>query len=122
MNQRPAVMDLGNMIGATERAKRRVDDWLKLAADAEHDTRKGERLAAHRCRACFYSTGMGGAAMTHRPCMCCGADELYGSTNTDVLCLPCAVDGSLCKKCGGDLEMRAQRRAWPTPKATEKTS
>lgn len=114
MEQRPQAMNKGNMIGATERAQRRVKGWLDHAADVMADARRPERLAALECKACFYAGRIGGAAMTYRPCMSCGARTLYGSTNTDVLCAPCATDGDLCKHCGGDREMRARRKAWPT--------
>lgn len=113
MEQRPIEMNKGNMIGATERAQRRVKDWLDHAAEVQADARKAERLAALECKACFYASRLGGAAMTYRPCMSCASRELYGSTNTDVLCAPCATAGDLCKHCGGDREMRARRKSWP---------
>ena len=106
-------MNKGNMIGATERAKARVKSWADLAAEVESDARKADRLKRHECKACFYASRMGGAAMTTRPCMSCGSEEMYGSTNTDVLCMGCATTHGLCKHCGGDLEMRARRKDWP---------
>ncbi len=124
MNQRPAVMNVGNLTAWTERAKQRVQAWVDLANRATMDTLKTDRLERHECVACFYSSKIGGAAMTYRPCMSCGTDELYGSTATDVLCLQCAVAHRLCKHCGGDLEMKVRRNAWdqyraPAP-ATQK--
>ena len=113
MQQRPIVMNKGNMIGATERAKARVKSWAELAAEVESDARKADRLKRHECKACFYASRIGGAAMTTRPCMSCGSEEMYGSTNTDVLCMGCATTHGLCKHCGGDLEMRARRKDWP---------
>lgn len=113
MEQRPQVMNEGNMIGATERAQQRVKAWIEHAAEVQTDARKPERLARLECKACFYASRIGGAAMTYRPCMCCGSRELYSSTSTDVLCAPCATAGDLCKRCGGDREMRVQRKAWP---------
>ena len=113
MEQRPMAMKKGNMIGATERAKARVKAWADLATEVESDARQVARLDRHECKACFYASRMGGAAMTKRPCMSCGSVEMYGSTNTDVLCMGCATKHSLCKHCGGDLEMRARRNDWP---------
>lgn len=113
MAQRPMVMSKATMVGATERAQQRIKAWLDLARSVETDARKSERLAQLECKACFYSSRMGGAAMTYRPCMSCGSNELYGSTNTDVLCTPCATAGDLCKHCGGDRELRARRKTWP---------
>lgn len=118
MKQNPAVMNIGNMIGWTERAKARVAEWLLLADDVLRDVRKPERMKRHECKACFYGGRIGGSAMTTRPCMSCGHDEMYGSTATDALCLPCAAKHTLCKRCGGDLEMRTRRKDWPvTPNA-----
>jgi len=113
MEQRPHAMNKGNMIGATERAQQRVKAWLDHAAEVQADARKVDRLARLECKACFYASRLGGAAITTRPCMSCGSREVYGSTNTDVLCAPCATAGDLCKHCGGDREMRARRKAWP---------
>lgn len=77
------------------------------------DTEKQDRKKAQQCKACYYFTGLGGAAVTNRECAGCGEDQTYGSTNTDALCLPCAAEHKLCKHCGGDLEMRPGRRNWP---------
>lgn len=101
------------MIGATERAKARVKGWADLAEEVASDARKAERLKRHECKACFYSSRIGGAAMTTRSCMSCGSDEMYGSTATDVLCMVCATKHELCRHCGGDLEMRTRRKDWP---------
>lgn len=93
------------MVSETERSRRRVADVRQLADDMKNDPRKDERLKRHECRACFYSSRIGGAAMTTRPCMSCGEVVMYSSTATDVLCLECANEHALCKRCGGDLEM-----------------
>jgi hypothetical protein len=113
MEQRPVVMSKSLMISATERAQRRIKEWEEFSTAVLTDGRKEERLARLECKACFYPGRIGGAAMTYRPCMSCSSRELYGSTNTDVLCAPCATAGDLCKHCGGDREMRARRKNWP---------
>ena len=113
MEQRPQVMNKGNMISATERAQQRVKAWIAHAAEVQADARKAGRLTSLECKACFYSGRIGGAAMVYRPCMCCGGRELYASTATDVLCAPCAIAGDLCKRCGGDRELRTRRKTWP---------
>lgn len=112
MQQRPMVMNIGNITGATERAKARVNDLISLAEDVKNDTKKKERLEKHECKACFYFSRIGGAAITKRPCMSCGNEMIYGSTNTDVLCIECARNHVLCKHCGGDLEMINRRKKW----------
>jgi len=112
MEQRPLIMNASNMIGTTERAKSRVLSWIKLANDVEIDAKHDERIAANECKACFYTSWIGGAAITSRPCMCCGKVVMYGSTSTDVLCPECSKAHGLCKHCGGDLEMNSSRE-WP---------
>ena len=113
MRQRAKKLNTGNMISDTYRAKDYYNSWIELANKATSDTDKAERLKRHECKACFYGGRIGGATITTRPCMCCGKEEHYGSTNTDVLCLDCAKKHKLCKHCGGDIEMRIRRKDWP---------
>lgn len=113
MNQRPFLMQTANMVRATERSKNYVNSVLELAAQMTNDPDKATRIEAHLCKACFYASRMGGAAMTMRTCGCCGSEELYGSTDTDAFCKPCATKNDLCKHCGGDIEMRVRRKNWP---------
>lgn len=54
--------------------------------------------------------------MTTQPCMCCYKPVMYGSTATDALCMDCAREHDLCKRCGGDIELRTRRKDWPTAK------
>lgn len=101
------------LLNATCRANRRVEDALELARKLQEDPDRKARLAAQRCKSCFYFRSMGGSSCTTQPCACCAKPEGYGSTNTDVFCLACAKEHDLCKHCGGDLEMRERRRKWP---------
>lgn len=111
--RRPPVMSVALMWGNTERAATRCKDLAKLAVKVADDTEKAQRLERQRCKACHYFKGIGGAAITTQPCMRCGKEQTYGSTNTDALCMDCATHAELCKHCGGDLEMRTRRRGWP---------
>lgn len=113
MNRKAPDMNSANMLAWTERARSRVHAWIKLSNDVTLDIRRLERLDRSSCKACFYGVRVGGRSMTDQPCMCCGKDELYSSTDTDVLCIQCAEKHSLCKHCGGDLEMCNKRRDWP---------
>ena len=108
-------MNVCNMVYATERAKERIKSITERYEQIVKDPKRSDRELANECVACFYSDGIGGAAITNRPCMSCGINQLYGSTNTDVLCLDCAKTHRLCKHCGGDLQMRARRKEWPKP-------
>lgn len=117
MEQRKAVMDITNMVRASSISNHRCQDLVKRAEKVANDTEKEARLNAQLCKACHYFERIGGQAFTMRPCMSCGSEEKYSSTVTDVLCKSCAKEGDLCKRCGGDLEMRVKRRIWPHPKA-----
>lgn len=107
-------MTAATMARATLRATEKIQSVLDYAQQLETDPRREERLAKQFCKACFYGPPrVAGAAMTTQPCMCCGEDQQYGSTNTDVLCLDCAKAHDLCKHCGGDLALQLDRKDWP---------
>lgn len=116
MKNKPAIMIARNMSNATERAHSMVASWIQRAQNVIEDTAGELRKEAQLCPACFYSVRVGGQAMTEQPCMCCNESQLYGSTATDVLCRPCAIEAELCKRCGGDIEMRVERVSWPLPR------
>lgn len=113
MRQRPMNFTKSALVSATSKSKQRVEDALARAERIKNDSDMGDRMKAQLCKACFYFTGIGGSAMTNRECAGCGTDQMYGSTNTDALCMDCAMTHSLCKHCGGDFEMRVGRRIWP---------
>ena len=115
MRQRPMIMNIANMVFATSVAKRNIQHIVKLAEEIVNDTSKNDRLKKQECKACFYSSRVGGSAMTNRECMSCGEDVLYGSTATGVLCDSCARTHDLCKQCGGDINLRERRKEWPKP-------
>lgn len=112
---KPAVkMTPRDMSFATAMAQSRVKEALRLAQKYQEDPHREHRLAEHKCKACYYRTVIAGAAITMQPCMCCGKEQMYSSTNTDVLCVPCAKTHALCKHCGGDVEMNSDRKDWPS--------
>lgn len=102
-----------SVVTASGRAKERVTDTIERARKLEEDPDKKLRLERQMCKACYYFTHLGGAAMTNRECAGCGKDELYASTATEALCLDCAGKFELCKRCGGDIDMGVNRRKWP---------
>lgn len=113
MKQNPYVMNPANMSRATSVSKNRISELFLLVDEIKTDARKLERMSKHECKACFYFSRIGGQAITERGCMCCGMEQTYGSTSTDVLCLECAKKHKLCKHCGGDVNMK-NRNKWPT--------
>lgn len=112
MEQSAKKIDNTTVQWATDMAihysKERIESSLRFMADKE----KKERVAKGECAFCFYMRNerIGGAAMTSRPCGVCGKDQMYGSTNTDEICLDCSKEHQLCKYCGGDIHMRARRK------------
>ena len=114
MNIPAKRLDIIAMTNATHQAKSRTEDLVDRAIRLQGDTYRTKRIRAGLCRWCYYAAGrVGGAAMTSQPCSACSEEQVYASTCTDVLCLPCAVKHDLCKRCGGDQETRTLRRKWP---------
>jgi len=116
MQRKPRPFDRVEHVRSTSTSKRYFTDLIDKADRAERDTEKPQRIAAQRCKACWYVLRGGmlaGQAFTEQPCACCLLPQTYGSTNTDALCMACAQAHSMCKHCGGDLDMRTQRRSWP---------
>lgn len=101
MQQKAAELSDRSIASATSRARRRVEDVIKLAEQLKSDPDRTSREHAQLCKSCFYFSALGGAAMTEKPCASCQEVQMYGSTNTDNLCLPCAQNRGLCKRCGG---------------------
>jgi hypothetical protein len=113
MQRPPMNVNPEELRRSTHMARMRVENAVRLASEITQDSRKQERLAAQRCKACFYFVGVAGAAMTSRPCGLCGENQMYGSTSASALCTPCGAAHQLCRHCGGDLEMNTARSHWP---------
>lgn len=113
MKKQSPVFDAVLLVSRTARSRQRVERLLQQAKDIEADAHKEQRIQAQRCKACYYFPVLAGQAITYQSCACCGGDQVYSSTATDVLCLACAQQHGLCKHCGGDLEMNIDRSTWP---------
>ena len=115
---RPArKIDIVSMTSATNLSRHAMDETIKAAMNLDGDPEREKRRVAHLCRWCFYrGPRIGGAAMTSQPCGLCGKVQHFGSTATDDLCDGCAKEHDLCKRCGGDGELRLLRRKWPKAK------
>ena len=115
MNNPRRKLDIVAMTSATYMAECSAQDVIRRAMEYQDDPARGLRIAANKCKACYYVRGgMAGAACTSQPCSGCGVVQHFGSTATDILCDGCASEHSLCKRCGGDRETRTLRRKWPT--------
>lgn len=112
MRQRKAPFSRKTVMTDSGRAKDRVRHVVELAEKYQKDPDRKRRLEMQQCIPCYYTSRIGGAAMTHQECAACGSDELYGSTATEKLCLSCARKYEVCKCCGGDIKMRMNRKDW----------
>jgi len=115
MDRTAPKLDKNFMSAQTRMARLRVDSTLEQARALLEDTDKAARLERHFCKNCHYGRRLAQQAFTKQPCACCHEEQQYSTSATDVLCLPCAQENSLCKRCAGDLEMDQARDTWPTP-------
>jgi hypothetical protein len=116
MQREPAVIDQCFIETRTYSGSCCRTAILDRAEFIRTDSKRGERLAAMNCVLCFPgygASGIGGAAMTSRECGLCPEIITSGNTNIGVLCLKCAKDNGLCKKCGADIDLKARRKKRP---------
>ena len=115
MQRTAPTFDKKFAVSRSTTAKHIYDQHLERADAVRSDSDREARLLRCRCKSCFYlRSGLAGQAFTHQECALCRRNQTYSSTNTDVLCLECAKGNSLCKHCGGDLDMNNMRSDWPT--------
>lgn len=113
MERRAANFERSQLLQRTRSAHRRVEGALAMAARLTDDPDKTARLARQYCKPCHYEERLAGQAITKQPCASCGTPQTYSRTLTDDLCLQCAMKHELCKRCGGDIEIRTDRTDWP---------
>jgi hypothetical protein len=114
MERKAPAFDMHLFLSRSELAKARVDATIRKAKELEEDAQREERLGRQFCKACHYFSRLAGQAFTSQPCACCATPQTFSSTLTDVLCMNCATTHDLCKRCGGDIEMRIDGRTWPS--------
>ena len=103
------------LVTRTNLAAMRKRSILESARKLTDDPDREARVEKCLCVVCHYGSRLGGAAITNQPCMSCGKDQTFSSTDTDVLCLDCAKAGRLCAHCGADIDLKVGRRNWPEP-------
>ena len=111
-DRKPAKIDLYGVQSVTDRNKHRIEMMSARLLEFYTDPRVEDRKTKALCRVCYYvdRSRIGGAVMTTQPCGVCEIDVLYGSTATDVLCVPCGVKNKLCRQCGGDANLVMRRK------------
>ena len=115
MRTRKKKVDWCSIEYATGSAKRRSDDVLEMSKNFKEDKDKKARIENCLCKNCFYinNARIGGAAMTDRECGICSLLMHFASTCTDDLCLTCSKRNGLCRRCGGDIDMKIRRKKYP---------
>lgn len=112
MERKPADFTDHRMRVQTYLANQQIQSVVSKAQAFTEDPDAANRLSKQLCRCCYYSgPRVAGSAITRQPCASCGEVQTFPSTNTDALCQPCATEHQLCKHCGGDLHLRAERNA-----------
>ena len=111
MRHGKATVDSVSVQSATHFALSYGEECVKHAIGYLTDHDKDKRAQSGLCKLCHYvhTARIGGCAMTYQPCGICGEDQLYSSTATDKLCLPCAKKHQLCKRCTADVCLRPRR-------------
>lgn len=87
--------------------KKRHLEYIKRYLE---DPEKKERIKEQECVCCYYSSKIGGAAMTQTQCGLCEKEMYFGSTCVDALCQECAKNNKLCKHCGADMEYKTRKK------------
>ena len=115
MKQPLKQIDAYSIDSSTNNRRYRKDRIIELAKLLTEDLEKEKRKEESLCQVCYYDKSrIGGAAITFRPCGCCGKEQCYASTCTDVLCLDCAKELTLCKHCGALIDLT--KTHWKTTK------
>lgn len=115
MQQRKETVNRSTIASKNSRAKLQITEIIKRTEKLQTDPDKKQRIADKLCLCCYYvnNNRIGGASFTHRPCGLCEQDMTFSSTATDVICLKCACEQSLCKQCGADLELKNRVKQYP---------
>jgi hypothetical protein len=101
------------MVRNTSQSLKQVEHILELAGKFAMDMQKTDRTGEknNKCICCFYSSRIAGAAITISHCGLCGEKLMAGSTDTNRLCLACAKEHDLCEHCGGDVNLKPNRKS-----------
>ena len=111
MKARKKNIDQVSIMNANRFSKTCVDTTIRNAEALTSDNERKQRLDEMLCKSCYYlyHSRIGGQAMTDRDCGICDQTMRFSSTATDVVCLPCAVESALCKRCGADIDLKNKR-------------
>lgn len=84
---------------------------LARALRWKEDKEAEKRREACLCKTCYYIYGsaLAGQAFTQRPCGVCAGTITHSDTACPVICDACSKKTRLCKRCGGDRELRQRK-------------
>ena len=85
-------------------------DVFSRAKKLKEDKQKSLRLANQECATCFYIPRIAGQAITDYQCSRCAARDSWGNTSVPWLCVPCAQELNLCRRCAADIDLNLERK------------
>lgn len=99
--------------------KEETDELLENVKRYLDDSDRKKRLLDCLCKHCYYLRGevFACSAMTYSPCVSCGREMGFGSTDTDDLCYSCAEKYKVCRQCLADIDLKKRRKLCTSKKA-----
>ena len=110
MKARKIIIDLASVQNRTYMLNKSRENYIEMAKKLIDDPDSEQRRESQQCQICFYSSRIGGAALTDAECGKCGKLMHFCNTCTDVLCKECAEEMELCMHCGADIEGRKRKK------------
>jgi len=91
--------------------KEQVKDYIDLGNNLEKDYSKKLRRRASLCLVCYYKKrGAHTNSSVRVQCQVCEEKMVFGNSDTDKICQPCANKNYLCKHCGSDVDLKGMRK------------
>jgi hypothetical protein len=92
---------------STHFSRKRLDAMIVAAEAAYTDVDRARREKQQYCRWCYYgrSPRIAGQAFTERACYACTTVVTYPTTDTNLLCVPCAQRYGACVSCCADIDL-----------------
>lgn len=85
--------------------QRRVEYMREKLIKYDNDKKHIERTDNQECKACNYiDDNLYFQAFTDTHCGICGKKMTFCNSDTDKVCLNCAIENGLCKHCGGRMD------------------
>jgi len=104
-------IDESTIYNATAVNSRRIKRMKIMLDTFKEDPDKDRRIADCLCKYCYYIADLiGGSTPVKVECGICGKLMEFKNIVINVICEDCAKKYELCKRCGGDIEMRLKAK------------